>query len=761
MKKTLFFFAALVLLSLGTQGQGFIQVDKNNSGQMVQMNQDQVLEIKLPSIPSSGYGWYVTNSDKGIITQVGDWEFIPDNNLDAVGSSGTQISRFAGVSKGTTEIEMVYKRPWEKNVDPADYFKIKVISEGSYTGTYKPKEPALVEEYKPTDKDKALPASFSWLAEGGCTPVKNQGNCGSCWAQAACGSFECVIKIMDNVTRDLSEQWFVNCDASNNGCSGGWCPYDHFKSSGAVYEADQPYTGSDGTCGSSYTYHEKIDSYTAVSGTSTVAATADIKNAIYNYGPVWIAYYVGSAGQNYSSGIFTTNESGTPNHAVVLVGWDDNGGTNGYWILRNSWGASWGESGYMRIKYGVCSVGTATNYLVYKGGIPHEVAPVADFSASSTSSCTGTIQFTDASKNSPTTWLWNFGDGSTSTLQNPSHTYATNGTYSVTLQATNAFGNNSVTKSSYIIINIPVAPTASGTTIDAGNTATLSASGTGTLNWYNAATGGNLVGSGTTFITPVLTTTTTYYVESTTAGAVQSAGITAKTTNGAYYTASGRQGLVFSALADMTIKSVTVYEQTAGSRTIWLKNSSGTYLDSLVTSVAAGTQSVTLNFNVPAGTGYTLGAGVANNFWRETSGAVYPYTVSNVVSITGNTAGAGNEGYYYYFYNWQVQGNGCSSPRTSVTVTVNPITGINEITSSAIQAFPNPSNGDFTVSLNNSSNEINKISFANSLGQEVFSENITDTNFKKTYNFSDYSKGIYFIKLSGTEKVLYYKLILQ
>ena len=89
--------------------------------------------------------------------------------------------------------------------------------------------------------------------------------------------------------------------------------------------------------------------------------------------------------------------------------------------------------------------------------------PVCDFSVSSTNTCSGDIQFFDQSTNSPTTWSWDFGDGGTSTLENPTHTYLANGTYTVSLTTTNAFGSDSETKANYIIVNVsgatPIAAT--------------------------------------------------------------------------------------------------------------------------------------------------------------------------------------------------------------------------------------------------------------------------------------------------------------
>jgi C1A family cysteine protease len=214
-----------------------------------------------------------------------------------------------------------------------------------------------------------LPAAFSWLAQGKMTPAKNQGSCGSCWAFAACGSFEAVIKIKDNVTRDLAEQWLVNC-TSGSSCSGGWCPDNMFKKYGAVYEKDAPYKAANGTCGT-YTYHEKATNYKQIATNPTVD---QIKQAIYTYGPVWVCIAAGSNFSGYKSGVLAKGDAGSVNHAVVLCGWDD---ATGSWVLRNSWGTGWGENqGYMRIKYGLSLVGYNATYIQYGSvtGIDDEAA---------------------------------------------------------------------------------------------------------------------------------------------------------------------------------------------------------------------------------------------------------------------------------------------------------------------------------------------------------------------------------------------------
>ena len=219
----------------------------------------------------------------------------------------------------------------------------------------------------------SLPDAFDWRNQGGVTSVKSQGNCGSCWAFSTVGSFEANIKIEDGVEKNLSEQYLVSCNTEGWGCDGGWWAHDYHEwkkpsgepDAGAVYEADFPYTARDDPCNPPHTHHEKIDSWTFVGSQYGVPSTQAIKQAIYDHGPVSAAVCVNSAFQRYSGGVFTGPHCTDINHAIVLVGWDDNQGTNGVWILKNSWGTGWGEGGYMRIAYGTSLVGYSANYVDY------------------------------------------------------------------------------------------------------------------------------------------------------------------------------------------------------------------------------------------------------------------------------------------------------------------------------------------------------------------------------------------------------------
>lgn len=226
-----------------------------------------------------------------------------------------------------------------------------------------------------TPPPRGLPSVFNWSDLGGCTPVKSQGSCGSCWAFAAIGAVECSVLIRDRVTVDLSEQWLVSCTDAGS-CSGGWHsaafeylaydgPTDPCGDGGAVLEEYFPYVAWDKPCGCPYPHDYFLNGWSFISSDGGAASVDAIKQAIIEHGPVAVGVHVNSPFQGYSGGIFNACADGGINHAVVLVGWDDDQGEEGVWYLRNSWGSGWGEGGYMRLGYGCSRVGYAAAYVDY------------------------------------------------------------------------------------------------------------------------------------------------------------------------------------------------------------------------------------------------------------------------------------------------------------------------------------------------------------------------------------------------------------
>jgi len=236
-----------------------------------------------------------------------------------------------------------------------------------------------------------LPTSFDWRSEaGGFIPVGDQTlwclvvpvGCGSCWAFATCGVFECLIRIRDGKKVDLSEQYLISCNKEGWGCDGGFVAHDYHydvagkcnNDPGAVYAGHFPYqlgpwcAQPDEVPCETHTHPYKLDGWADIyPRTNGIPSIENIQRSIYEHGPVYCALHAGEAFENYYSGVFKTNEAGNPNHAVVIVGW--NGAAddpNGYWIIRNSWGSDWGENGYMRIRYGTSKIGYDANYAMYK-----------------------------------------------------------------------------------------------------------------------------------------------------------------------------------------------------------------------------------------------------------------------------------------------------------------------------------------------------------------------------------------------------------
>lgn len=296
--------------------------------------------------------------------------------------------------------------------------------------------------------------------------------------------------------------------------------------------------------------------------------------------------------------------------------------------------------------------------------------PFVNFSVSPSTSCNGVISFDDNSSNGANAWTWNFGDGSTSNQQNPTHTYLNNGTYDVKLIACNNIGCDSLTQ--YAIVNIarPAAPaTANASRCDSG-VVTLSVLGTGNMYWYSDSTATNQVNVGSTYTTPGLNTTTTYYVQEHQSNPPLLCGPANHTFGtGGYYSNATDRYLIFSNTAPINLISVDVDAQAAGSRTIELRDAGNNVLQSLIVNLNAGWNTVTLNFALPVGTNLHLGFNGTANCYRNQSGAVFPYnaTGNGPVSITGTN---GNAGYYYFFYNWQLGSPDCISLISPVTAII-------------------------------------------------------------------------------------------
>jgi hypothetical protein len=351
-------------------------------------------------------------------------------------------------------------------------------------------------------------------------------------------------------------------------------------------------------------------------------------------------------------------------------------------------------------------------YNVTGGGCTNQVnvsvvvnpAPTAGFTAFPTSGCVlpDSVSFTNTSV-AGSTYLWYFGDGSTSAATGPVHQYTTGGTYSVKL-VVRGCGADSITRSNYISLNPPSAPSAtSPVNASCGGRATLTASGTDTLKWFNQATGGTQLGTGTSYLTPVLTSSTTYYVESYVAGTPSFCPpATDVFGTGGDYTNSNFRSNIFNVNQPCTLVSVVVYSTRSGNRTIQMQDANGIVLQSTTVNIPNGTSTVTLNYPLTVGTGYQLGCGdgsttLNTNLYRNITGSSYPYSdPAGYVTITGNNVP--DLTHYYFFYDWKLEGPACVSARTPVNVVV-PTGGVTITPHSTEPACYGYTNGSASVTV--------------------------------------------------------------
>lgn len=218
-------------------------------------------------------------------------------------------------------------------------------------------------------KGITLPRHWDWREQGQLTPIRDQATCGSCWAFSTVATLADAIALKNKTQADLSEQYLLSCNRSGWSCNGGDFAHDMHVSPGAVNDADFPYVNKQVACKSGLSYSYKIDSWAYVPSRSEreIPAVDEIKAAIYQFGPISAAMGVSSKFQSYRSGVFNSCEGTSPNHAINIVGWDDDGQ---YWICRNSWGTDFGEQGFFKIKYGCNNIGIASNYIMFNGPAP-------------------------------------------------------------------------------------------------------------------------------------------------------------------------------------------------------------------------------------------------------------------------------------------------------------------------------------------------------------------------------------------------------
>jgi cathepsin L len=209
-----------------------------------------------------------------------------------------------------------------------------------------------------------LAESVDWTSKGAVTPVKDQGQCGSCWAFSTTGGLEGAWQIATGSLTSMSEQFFVDCSKQNSGCNGGLMDYAfQFAEGTAVATEDSyAYTARDGTCKSSFTTAIPAG---GVTGYKDVSNSASGLQSALNSGPVSVAIQADqSVFQQYTGGVITSGCGSNLDHGVTATGYDGNTIN-----VKNSWGSSWGVNGYVKIDASQCGITTSASYPTVSGSV--------------------------------------------------------------------------------------------------------------------------------------------------------------------------------------------------------------------------------------------------------------------------------------------------------------------------------------------------------------------------------------------------------
>ncbi|KAM4690474.1 cathepsin S-like [Rhinophrynus dorsalis] len=217
-----------------------------------------------------------------------------------------------------------------------------------------------------------VPYSIDWRTKNCVTKVKDQGQCGSCWAFGSIGSLECQVKKKTGKLVSLSEQNLVDCSASygNNGCNGGYTyrAFKYIRDHGIEKTSTYPYKAKEGQC------HAKSNNIYACCSGYTVLPKGDeskLKQAVGSVGPITVSIDASREGfRMYKRGVYTDKfcSSTKLGHAVLVIGYGVQSDI-AYWLVKNSWGMGYGEKGYIKMarnRQNQCGIATRAVYPIVK-----------------------------------------------------------------------------------------------------------------------------------------------------------------------------------------------------------------------------------------------------------------------------------------------------------------------------------------------------------------------------------------------------------
>ena len=384
---------------------------------------------------------------------------------------------------------------------------------------------------------------------------------------------------------------------------------------------------------------------------------------------------------------------------------------------------------------------------------PIPAPPLASFSILNLSSCSGNISFNDESLYNPNYWNWNFGDGTYSNLQNPSHTYLNDGTYDVSLFVSNGLGQDSIFQSGIVTVNLMPPPIAYNDTSYVSPAIFTLSSATNDVNWYTDTLAILPIASGSSFITPLLSNTTTYYVREFADTSVYGGPLDNTIGSGGYY--NNDRHLFLDCYTPSTLISTDVYAGTAQAITFELRDNNSQVLADTTITVQVGLNILYLDFDVPVMNNLELGMNTGNSdLYRNSTGSVYPYTIGNIASITGHNS-PNSVPYHYFFYNLRMKEN-CISDFAEATAVFMLPTLVDNIVESNFSIYPNPATNLINISANES---IDLIDIYDIKGSLIFTKSYQKKS--TSIDVSDFAKGVYTIKIVSMKNSIVQQLIIE
>jgi len=359
---------------------------------------------------------------------------------------------------------------------------------------------------------------------------------------------------------------------------------------------------------------------------------------------------------------------------------------------------------------------------------------------------------------SASSYVWSNGLGTSQTAE-----VTEDGSYSVTIAG--ACGNFTSASVVVDVLEAP-APTVGDVLIPGPAAVNLTASGLGSdFNWYDAALGVTPVATGASYTTPVVSVSpTSFWVEevNTYGGGIGFGGKTDWSVSGGTYHNSTGFYLIFDVLENMALKSAKVYTETAGDRTVYIEDASGTDLVTQTVTIPAGESRIDFtNWNLTPGVGYRFRV-LDNNhgLWRDDNGGEvnFPYDVDGLATITG--ANTGNPTFYYYFFDWEVEADGfeCISERTEVVVTIGTV-GVEEGELVDVEVYPNPTSAILNVTIPISVEGTIELRMMDVAGNLVFTRTVAaGTN---RMDVSTLSKGVYLLDMKTESGIFTRRVIVD